>query len=182
MEGSKILDLLDESPNAIPVTPPNTDVETMSDDTELVLPSLIDGQKISFKDLQKMNQVISFSGTDISNTPSTKDYSSDKERDLNEMKQELRGLKYKYICIDMRKREIEEDNFKLHDDLEAQHYDINKLKRELIKSREENIKLEEELLRNECNYNSLIFTIFGLATVTCTIFYKYYRDVNKNLH
>jgi len=180
MEGSKILDLLDESPNIMPVTPPNTDVETMSENAELVLPSLIDGREISLKDLQKMNQVISFSGTDISNTPSTKDYSSDKEQDLNVMKHELRGLKYKLICLDMRKREIEEDNYKLHDDLEAQHYDINKLKRELTELKEENIKLEEYLLTKEGNNNSLIFTLSLSLTATLTIFYKYYRDVNQN--
>lgn len=186
MEHSKILDLLDKSPNTLPVTPPNTEVYPIMEQAELMIPPLLlNGKMPTLEDLQKMNQVVSFSGTEMSTSPSfssSPKFSSDnkcEENMMDDYKTEMRNLKYKLICLDMKKREIEEENLKLHDDLEAQHYDINKLKKELTKMKNENVQLKNDLNKlslNKLSNNGLIITIFGFTTATCAMIIKYYRN------
>ena len=186
MENS-IFDIIDQED--LPVTPPNTEVELgqglCGEQCELIMPSLtLNPREPTLKDLQIMNQVISFSGTDISSTPSfssTPKFSSDgKEEDkediMHDFKLEIRQLKYKLICTDMKKREIEEDNLNLHDDLQAQHYDINKLKKEVTSLKEENEYLNNQLNDSKQKHFGFIVTFLGIITTACTIMYKY----NKN--
>lgn len=185
MEHTKILDLLDHSPTIrVPITPTNTEVELLDNESELIMPTLLlDGKKPSAQDLKKINQVISFSGTDISNTPtfssSTKYNSSDSENNLKDYKKELRTLKYKLVCLDMEKREVEEVNLKLYDDLEIQQYDLNKLKKKLINIQHENNTLKKELVNfKEDNLNSFIISIIGVTSFTCAILLKHIGNFN----
>jgi len=184
MENS-IFDIIDQEDP--PATPPNTEIGRglAGEECELIMPPLtLNPREPTLKDLQIMNQVISFSGTEISSTPSfssTPKFSSDgieedKENIMHDFKIEIRHLKYKLICMDMKKRELEDENLNLHDDLQAQHYDINKLKKEVTNLRETNKNLTEQVSINKDTNHGLIITIIGFASATCAIFYRYYKS------
>lgn len=184
MSTSNILDLLDNT-NEFPPTPSNTVIDTFSDqEAELVMsPFLLNGRAPSRAELKKINQVITFSATESSYTPSLSSSSprfSSEEKEVGELKEqvdflkkEIRQYKYKVVCLDITNRELEEDNQKLNEELKDEQYEKKRMKREIN-------KLREILSEKKETSNFIVYaTVIGFVSTTSAIIFKCWRYLDN---